>query len=58
MKDMVQKTKVNNTIELNSRITATTAVVNEGKLGGTWTQIGYQLDVVHAINEAHIEEAC
>ena len=55
VKDVVYCTKVKDISDLKERITAAVNTIAEEMLRRTWTEIEYCLDVLCAINGAHIE---
>ena len=54
-KDIVYRTKVRDMTDLKQRIFNAIATIDEAMLQRTWQEIEYRLDVLRAINGAHIE---
>ena len=55
VKDIVYKTKVRDIDDLKQRTSNAMTTIDEAMLQRTWLEIEYRLDVLRAINGAHIE---
>jgi len=55
VKDRVFLTSVADVTNLKARITDAFATINKSVLENTWREIDYQLDVLRATKEAHVE---